>query len=148
MSEPVHQLVYISAAEHDFTEKELQELLAKARQNNMSLEITGMLLFHEGSFIQALEGKKESVEKLYEKIGQDQRHSETRVIFRGELEERDFDSWSMGFYRSNRSSSENLQGFHKFLKSGFRREAGEDDSLARKALLQFREGSWRQSVES
>lgn len=148
MSEAIHQLVYISAAEHDFTEKELQELLAKARQNNGGLEITGMLLFHEGSFIQALEGKKERVEKLYEKIGQDQRHSETRVIFRGAVEERDFDSWSMGFYRSNQSSSENLNGFHKFLKSGFRRDAREDESLARKALLQFREGSWRQSVES
>ena len=148
MSDSVHQLVYISAAEHEFSEKELQELLAKARKNNESLEITGMLLFHEGSFIQALEGNKASVEQLYEKIGQDPRHSETRVIFRGELEERDFDSWSMGFYRSNQSSSENLKGFHKFLKSGFRREAREDESLARKALLQCRDGSWRQSVES
>ena len=148
MSDPIHQLVYISAAEHDFSEKELKQLLAKARENNESLGITGMLLFHEGSFIQALEGNKESVEKLYEKIGLDQRHSETRVIFRGELEERDFETWSMGFYRSNQSSSENLEGFHKFLKFGFRREAREDESLARKALLQFRDGSWRQSVES
>ncbi len=86
MSNPIHQLVYISAAKHDFTERELQQLLIKARQNNKKLGITGMLLFHEGSFIQALEGKKELVEKLYEKIGQDQRHSETKVIFRGELE--------------------------------------------------------------
>ena len=148
MSDAIHQLVYISAAEHEFSEKELKQLLAKARENNESLGITGMLLFHEGSFIQALEGNKKSVEKLYEKIGQDQRHSETRVIFRGELEERDFETWSMGFYRSNQSSSENLEGFHKFLKSGFRREAREDESLARKALLQFRDGSWRQSVES
>ena len=148
MSDVIHQLVYISAAEHDFTEKELQELLTKARQNNQGLGITGMLLFHQGSFIQALEGEKETVEKLYEKIGRDTRHTETRVIFRGEREERDFDSWSMGFYRSNQSSAENLQGFHKFLKSGFRREARADESLARKALLQFRDGSWRQAVES
>lgn len=148
MSNHIYQLVYISAAENNFTEKELQQLLIRARQNNKILGITGMLLFHEGSFIQALEGKKELVEKLYEKIGQDQRHSETRVIFRGELKERDFDSWSMGFYRSNQSTSENLKGFHKFLKSGFCREAREDESLARKALLQFREGCWHQSVET
>tara|TARA_R110002074_G_scaffold322133_1_gene492673 strand:+ start:1624 stop:2070 length:447 start_codon:yes stop_codon:yes gene_type:complete len=147
MSTPIHQLVYISAAEHEFTEKELQELLVQARENNESLGITGMLLFHEGSFIQSLEGEKELVEKLYEKIGKDDRHSESRVIFRGQLAERDFDSWSMGFYRSTQSSFENLEGFHKFLKSGFRREARDDESLARKALLQFREGSWRQAVE-
>lgn len=147
MDTPLHQLVYISAAEHDFTEKELQELLAKARENNSKLDISGMLLFHEGSFIQALEGEKAAVESLYNKIGQDKRHTETRVLFRGEVEERHFETWSMGFYRSNQSSSENLEGFHKFLKSGFKREAREDESLARKALLQFRDGSWRQSVD-
>ena len=148
MESSIHQLIYVSAAEYEFTEIELQELLTKARKNNESLGITGMLLFHEGSFIQALEGKEELVESLYAKIGQDQRHSETRVIFRGKIEERDFETWSMGFYRSNQSSAENLKGFHKFLKSGFRREARENESLARKALLQFREGSWRQSVDA
>ncbi len=71
MDTPLHQLVYISAAEHDFPEKELQELLAKARENNSKLDISGMLLFHEGSFIQALEGEKAAVESLYNKIGQD-----------------------------------------------------------------------------
>ena len=147
MDTPLHQLVYISAAEHDFTEEELQELLAKARENNNKLDVSGMLLFHEGSFIQALEGEKSVVERLYEKIGQDKRHTETRVLFRGEIEERHFETWSMGFYRSNQTSSENLEGFHKFLDSGFKRKAREDESLARKALLQFREGSWHQAVD-
>ena len=147
MDTPLHQLVYISAAEHDFTEEELQELLAKARENNNKLDVSGMLLFHEGSFIQALEGEKSVVERLYEKIGQDKRHSETRVLFRGEIDERHFETWSMGFYRSNQTSSENLEGFHKFLDSGFKRKAREDESLARKALLQFREGSWHQAVD-
>lgn len=144
----IHQLVYISAAEKEFSELELQELLTKARENNNALEISGMLLFHKGSFIQALEGPKANVEKLYEKIGKDDRHSETRVLFRGEVSERAFDKWSMGFYRSNQSSKQNLEGFHKFLKSGFRREDKADESMARKALLQFRRGSWRQSVET
>lgn len=144
----IHQLVYISAAEKEFSEEELQELLVKARENNEALDISGMLLFHKGSFIQALEGSKANVEKLYEKIGKDDRHSETRVLFRGEVSERAFDKWSMGFYRSNQSSKQNLEGFHKFLKSGFRRDDNADESMARKALLQFREGSWRQSVET
>ena len=147
MDTPLHQLVYISAAEHDFTEEELQELLAKARENNNKLDVSGMLLFHEGSFIQALEGEKSVVERLYEKIGQDKRHTETRVLFRGEIEERHFETWSMGFYRSNQTSSENLEGFHKFLNSGFKRDARENESHARKALLQFREGSWHQAVD-
>lgn len=148
MEDTIHQLVYISAAEKKFSEQELQDLLIKARNNNESLGVSGMLLFHEGSFIQALEGPKEQVEMLYEKIGNDDRHSETRVLFRGDVPERAFDNWSMGFYRSRQSSEQNLEGFHKFLKSGFRREDKADQSLARKALLQFRQGNWRQSVET
>ncbi len=148
MEEKIFQLVYISAANKEFTEDELQEMLSKARANNKSLNISGMLLFHQGSFIQALEGSKDVVESLYSKISEDTRHSETRVLFRGELEERDFETWSMGFYRSNQTAKENLAGFHQFLKSGFRRKDDTDPSAARKALLQFREGNWRQQVDT
>ena len=147
MIDMIFQLVYISAANKEFTEEELQELLGKARVNNESLDVSGMLLFHQGSFIQALEGPQNVVEDLYNKISEDTRHTETCVLFRGELEERNFDSWSMGFYRSNQTATENLEGFHQFLKSGFRRSDDEDPSAARKALLQFREGSWRQQVD-
>lgn len=146
MGNMIHQLVYISAAEKEFSEEELQALLLKARENNQSLDISGMLLFHEGSFIQALEGAEEQVESLYRKIAKDDRHSETRVLFRGDVPERDFDGWTMGFYRSDQSSDENLEGFHKFLRVGFRRDDRADESHARKALLQFRNGSWRQAV--
>ena len=148
MDNSIYQLVYISAAKHEFSEDELKDLLIKARDNNQKLNISGMLLFHQGSFIQALEGQKKKVDELYEKIGQDKRHSETRVLFRGELEERNFDGWSMGYYRSNQSSKENLDGFHRFLNSGFRNKDKDDESIARKALLQFREGNWRQSVDT
>lgn len=147
MADKIFQLVYISAANKEFSEQELQELLEKARVNNESIGVSGMLLFHQGSFIQALEGPQSTVENLYNKIGEDKRHTETRVLFRGDLKERNFDSWSMGFYRSSQSSSENLEGFHQFLKSGFRNDSEGDSSAARKALLQFRDGNWRQQVD-
>ncbi len=138
--EPAYQLIYISAANHEFTEEELENLLRAARENNQSLNITGMLLFHEGSFIQALEGEQAAVEKLYKKIGTDKRHLETRVLYRGDVPDRDFKNWSMGFYRSNQSSAANLEGFHQFLQTGFITKEG--DGRARKALLAFRDGKW------
>ena len=147
MDKPIHQLIYISAANRDFSEDELEELLAKARENNSALGITGMLLFHEGSFIQALEGPQDKVKALYEKIAQDKRHTETVVLYKSDQEERDFDSWSMGFYRSNQSSAENLEGFHNFLSTGFRSSHRETASRARRALLQFRQGKWHQNVQ-
>lgn len=140
--EPVFQLLYISAGTEEFSETELEELLAVARQNNESLNITGMLLYHEGSFIQALEGEKMAVETLYRKIGKDKRHVETRVLYRGDVPDRDFRNWSMGFYRSKQSSEDNLEGFHHFLRNGFRFGSKEDEGTARKALRAFREGKW------
>ena len=147
-AEPTFQLLYISAANHEFTEDELGELLTQARVNNEKMNVSGMLLYHEGSFIQALEGPKEQVEEIYQKIGKDTRHTETRILFKGETRQRDFDGWSMGFYRSNQSSAENLEGFHQFLTNGFRQNGdGVNDGTARKALLAFREGKWRQHVD-
>ena len=146
--EPVFQLVYMSAATCEFTEDELAALLQIARERNQKLGVTGMLLFHEGSFIQALEGRKEDVEMLYGKIGGDGRHAETQILYRGELPERDFSGWSMGFYRSAESAAQNLEGFHRFMASGFRNDSKTDGSVARKALLAFREGKWRQQVDT
>lgn len=140
--DPVYQLLYISAATQEVSEAELEEILAVARTNNMSLNITGMLLFHEGSFIQALEGEQQAVDALYQKIGKDDRHLETRVLYRGDIPDRTFKNWSMGFYRSNQSSAANLEGFHQFLRTGFRNGSNEDEGRARKALQAFREGKW------
>jgi len=53
-NETVFQLLYISAATHQFTEQELTELLTKARENNESLGISGMLLYHERERLQRL----------------------------------------------------------------------------------------------
>lgn len=144
--EEVFQLLYISAAVHDFTEEELNELLLKARQNNESMGVSGMLLFHEGSFIQALEGEEQSVKALYEKIAQDKRHTETLVMFTGMVAERDFDGWSMGFYRSNQSSAKNLEEFRNFMSDGFRSPHQDGGSSARQAMRTFRESMWRDSL--
>lgn len=146
--EEVFQLLYISAACKEFSEEELAEILSKARTSNEKLNVSGMLLFHEGSFIQALEGDEEAVNTLYAKISKDSRHSETRVLFRGYQSERHFAGWSMGFYRSRQSARENLEGFHHFLATGLLKDGEADGSATRKALLAFREGKWRAAVET
>jgi hypothetical protein len=47
-------IVYASSALQLFTKPELQTLLEKARQNNAKLNVTGMLLYKDGNFMQAL----------------------------------------------------------------------------------------------
>ena len=47
-------LVYISLAIRKMSDAELSELLATCRKNNRKLEVTGLLLYRDGFFIQAL----------------------------------------------------------------------------------------------
>lgn len=86
--------------------EELQSILAKARANNSRLGVTGALLYNSGNFAQVLEGRLESIEKIFEAIQRDPRHSEVVVIQSGPAEERDFPEWSMAFTGNN--TSENM----------------------------------------
>ena len=96
MSALIH-LIYSSSATHLWHEEDLVELLKKSRHNNSKLDITGMLLYENGSFFQVLEGPPENVDKLYDVISQDPRHTKTIVIIREPIAKRTFGEWTMGF---------------------------------------------------
>jgi hypothetical protein len=73
-------IVYASSALQLFTKPELQTLLEKARQNNAKLNVTGMLLYKDGNFMQALEGDMEVVTKLAGTIERDLRHKGVLIL--------------------------------------------------------------------
>jgi hypothetical protein len=50
-------LVYVSIANQEMSDKHLEAMLKKARNKNEKSAITGMLLYRDGFFIQALEGE-------------------------------------------------------------------------------------------
>lgn len=76
---------------------ELQNILAKARSNNPRLGVTGALLYNAGNFAQILEGPLSSIERIFEVIQCDPRHSEVVVVQSGPIAERQFPEWSMAF---------------------------------------------------
>ena len=100
-------LVYISRETSPMSSKDLEDILSVSRRNNQPAEITGMLIFKNGEFMQALEGKRDDVEKLYRIISQDQRHKDILVLARKEIPQRCFEEWSMGF---KHITEENLNG--------------------------------------
>ena len=138
----VFQLVYVSRAVEAMSTEALDEILGTARKNNSTYDITGMLLHHEGSFIQVLEGPEKKVEWLYEIISKDDRHKDASVVLRTHVGERAFDQWSMGYKRTD-DLDEIPEGFHHFLQSGYRRQTDADNEAARRALVAFKEGRWR-----
>ena len=88
-------LVYVSSASQPFSEPELQALLDQARKKNTRLDVTGMLLYKDGNFMQVFEGEQEVVMKLAGNIAPDPRHKGVLVILRGTSEQRLFPDWSM-----------------------------------------------------
>ncbi|MEQ8165947.1 MAG: BLUF domain-containing protein [Alphaproteobacteria bacterium] len=138
------QVIYASAAVEKFSPEALHELLAKSRRHNGAQGITGLLVYHEGSFLQVLEGPSAAVDRLIEIIKGDSRHHRFQLLWRDLVPEREFGGWSMGFVDTTNSTSD-LLGF-----LDYRSEldaATSDGSRAASVLKRFRDGQWRHYVE-
>ena len=75
---------------------DLEGILKVSRRNNDDNGLTGVLLFAEGNFIQALEGPEAALEKTYARIIADPRHHLVLELYRAPISERNFPDWSMG----------------------------------------------------
>jgi hypothetical protein len=90
-------IVYASRAGTEFREREARHRLKFQSQNeNAKREITGLLVYCEGIFLQALEGPAAAVDSLYECIARDTRHSEVDLLARTAITKRAFGKWTMG----------------------------------------------------
>ena len=101
MSNTLHRLVYYSrnraASAPEGMAVTIERILASARRNNVSVDVTGALMFNAGCFAQVLEGPKAAVMHTFERIQQDERHGDVSVLSFGPITARAFDRWSMGF---------------------------------------------------
>src|SRR4051812_4552850 len=95
------QLVYCSTAVSLFAVEELNTLLAQSRDRNAREGITGLLLYHEGGFVQALEGAEAKVRNVFVSILRDRRHHRIVTVFEETVAEREFAGWHMAFRRIN-----------------------------------------------
>lgn len=109
------RLVYVSSAVKEMEQEELVALLEQSRKKNSELNLTGMLLYGGGNFIQILEGETEAVNTLYEKILKDERHTDCILIDKSEISEPTFKGWSMGFRQLTPQDSSSLDGYTEFL---------------------------------
>ena len=94
-------LIYVSSAVRLMDNVELLKLHQMSKKNNANSEITGMLLYQEGNFMQIIEGEEEHVLELFIKISMDKRHKDIYKIMSGPINKRNFDNWSMGFCNMN-----------------------------------------------
>lgn len=95
MSEQLHQLVYTSKAKPQISFKEITEINTQAKLNNKGKNLTGVLLYQDGCFIQLLEGDKTQIHETYKKISKDRRHNSVKIIVDQPVAKRHFPNWDM-----------------------------------------------------
>jgi len=90
------RLMYASRAVPSVDQDELVAIVRKSKANNGPDGITGVLCFSEGIFLQVLEGGRSPVNRLYNRIATDSRHTQIELMRYEEIGERRFAGWSMG----------------------------------------------------
>ncbi len=90
-------LLYRSVEAYEMDTADMLKLLLDARSHNLRSGITGLLLHHDGCFMQMLEGPREQVRALYDRIAVDPRHRDVVLECDAPLDERLFPDWQMGF---------------------------------------------------
>jgi len=97
-------VAYTSSAIHGTTVADLEQLLLSAREKNAELGVTGVLLFHDGSFFQYFEGPPAAVEEIYARIRRSPMHRGIIELVRKPIRSRSFGGWLMGFTQAPAST--------------------------------------------
>ena len=90
------RLLYASRAKVPLTPDVIDAILQTSRKGNPATGITGLLCHNGDIFMQVLEGGREAVSALYNRIANDPRHTDVILLRYEEISERRFASWSMG----------------------------------------------------
>ena len=104
----MHLIVYTSefSGNNDHIDDVIEKILEKAKKRNVEHGITGLLFYHQGRFLQIIEGSKDSLNDLMTKLESDPRHTNVERLVDEEIKVRSFDNWNMDSF--NLSSQEPL----------------------------------------
>jgi len=91
----LHFLIYVSKAVEPMSKQALDTLLKQSQTFNRSKGITGYLLYQDGYFMQMLEGNRDILFDLMDKVKIDPRHHDVRIVIEERTRCRVFLDWSM-----------------------------------------------------
>lgn len=115
----MYSVLYRSLASPDFTKEDIYKMLSHSRAFNKSHGITGCLLFHQGQFLQLIEGEADEVIPLYDRIKYDSRHNLVTTLELRDDAERIFNNWDMAFHdfgEDNEAAYYKLQQIDTFFR--------------------------------
>lgn len=93
----LHMIAYISQAKqpYDAIEKDIIDIMNTAKEMNPQFDITGVLFFNQGLFMQVIEGQQSHLNQLMKNIKADSRHEKLEILIDESVSKRGFPSWNM-----------------------------------------------------
>jgi hypothetical protein len=113
------QLIYVSTATRELDAEEIRRILDSSVRHNAPNDISGMLLYSHGSFMQVLEGEDSAVDEAMSRIAIDPRHHGISVLSRSNIPAREFSKWAMGFRGIKTEDAASWPGYAPFFEYGF-----------------------------
>ena len=97
MKSRMHLIIYTSkyVGRPEDIDDVLTDIVIRSEINNLEFDITGLLFYHNGRFIQVLEGERDSLEGLMSILEKDDRHENIQRIVDQTIKKRAFKEWSM-----------------------------------------------------
>jgi hypothetical protein len=112
-------VLYVSSATKEMTPPELLDMLTNIREKNKRQEITGMLLYRGGNFLQVIEGPETAVDGLLNSLESDPAHCGMIVLYRSPIAVREFGDWRMAFRDINNEDLTAMEGYSRFMEAPF-----------------------------
>jgi len=113
------QLIYASQATRPMSDDDLLKILRVSWERNQAHRITGMLVYRDGIFLQALEGEDRELEPIWASIKADSRHWNIVEMRYVPVSKRDFPDWSMAFVNMSGTDFDLTPGYCAFLEEDF-----------------------------
>jgi Sensors of blue-light using FAD len=131
----LHRLTYLSSASGEMRPADLDAILESARENNRRNEVTGLLLYHDLQFFQALEGVRAQIEETFARIKKSRHHKGCLVLESRPIEQRLFDGWAMAYRSIGELDTSQKQNFLDMTKVRARYAEGDSNGDARTRIL-------------
>ena len=101
-----YSVIYQSKAQDDFSPKDIELMLIKAKRKNKKHKITGCIVYSGNKFIQLIQGQKQEITDLYKDIKADNRHFSVITLLEKSSREKIWSDWSMAMLNFTGSSKQ------------------------------------------
>ena len=109
----MHMLCYTSNYTGTDIYFDLEDIVTTAKANNPQQSITGVLFYHNNTFIQVLEGDENELDKLMEKINKDPRHHNIKILVNEEIKKHYLSQWNMDSFNLSDEDNLNIEELEK-----------------------------------